>query len=222
MSSAIPTLSTISNLEFWPVTYWVSRKVVTQALVGNLFVLFHVQLPWLSLPLSGAAWREQLLVCSALTVGCPPLGCLVPQLGGSEISFHWKKRAFVKALAWRMAFCKRPQGDGWKSTCSPRSHQVATLISTSEIECLFVWADENTPGYGQISKKFQHLLYRASFLISLQPSEVMWNTFFHGVQPQIEKPTAVDCERVSVLTFQFISLKTNFISKILGNSAVDF
>lgn len=50
----------------------------------------------------------------------------------------------------------------------------------------------------------------------------MWNTFFHGIELQVESPSAVDCEQVAALTFQFISLKTNFISKILGNSAVDF
>lgn len=51
---------------------------------------------------------------------------------------------------------------------------------------------------------------------------LLHGSFFQGVTLQIEKPTAVDCEQVSVLTFRFISLKTNFISKMLGKSAVDF
>lgn len=106
-SSATPNLPCISSLDSWP--FWVSRKAVTQALIGNLFVLFHVHFILnLTATLGSSTVRAALgMLCSCSWL--PLLGVSCTSVG-SKISFHWKKRAFVKALSQRMAFCERP----WK------------------------------------------------------------------------------------------------------------
>lgn len=102
----------------------------------------------------------------------------------------------------------------WKASSGYSDLQIRDGASVS-------LSNENTPGHDQVSKKSQRLL--ALFLpLSASSNQRSCGTLSFRVKVQVGKPSAVHCERVSSLTSPFISLKTNFISKILGNSAVAF